>query len=402
MYAYDTRYPSISDLRERARRRLPGFAWEYLSGGIGPEHGLRRNREAFNEVQLVPRYLRDVSDCDTSVTLFGETYAMPIGIAPVGLAGMLWPKSELILARAASQANIPFALSTVGTVDLETIAEVSEGKAWFQLYVPADHYVAEDLLRRARRAGYKVLLVTVDVPVGAKRDRELRNGLTLPPSLSATTIVHAALRPQWSLRTLANGLPRFASIKQYAPPDMRNLGGMTAFITELLAQGVTADHLKMVRDHWTGPVVIKGVLSAADAERALELGADGIVVSNHGGRQIDAAPATIEALPGIVRAVGGRCTVLLDGGIRSGTDVLRAMASGADFTLSGRSFYYSVGALGAKGGQQAVEIFREEISRGLSQLGCTKMAELDQRWLRAGAEAVSRGSRPASDTHSQS
>jgi L-lactate dehydrogenase (cytochrome) len=402
MHAYDTRYPAIADLKERARRRLPKFAWEYLSGGIGPEYGLRRNRDAFNEVQLVPRYLRDVSACDTSVTLFGETYAMPIGVAPVGLAGMLWPQSELILARAASQANIPFTLSTVGTVDLETIAEVSEGKAWFQLYVPADHYVAEDILRRAQRAGYKVLLVTVDVPVGAKRDRELRNGLTLPPRLTPKTFLRAAVRPQWSMRTLSNGLPRFESIKQYAPPDMRNLGGMTAFITELLAQGVTAEHLKMIRDHWTGALVIKGVVSESDAQHACELGADGILVSNHGGRQIDAAPATIQALPGIVEAVGGRCKVLLDSGVRSGTDVLRAMALGADFTLSGRSFYYGVGALGAKGGQQVVEIFREEISHGLAQLGCTKLSALDHRWLGATTDSVNPGSRPTSNTHSQS
>jgi L-lactate dehydrogenase (cytochrome) len=402
MHAYDTRYPAILDLKERARRRLPRFAWEYLSGGIGREYGLRRNREAFDEVQLVPRFLRDVSACDTSVTLFGETYAMPIGVAPVGLAGMLWPQSELILARAASQANIPFTLSTVGTVDLETIAEVSEGKAWFQLYVPADHYVAEDLLRRARRAGYKVLLVTVDVPVGAKRDRELRNGLTLPPRLTPTTILRAAARPQWSMRTLSIGLPRFETIRQYAPPDMRSLGGMTAFITDLLAQGVTADHLKMIRDHWTGALVIKGVVSESDAQHACELGADGVLVSNHGGRQMDAAPATIEALPGIVEAVGGRCKVLLDSGIRSGTDVLRAMALGADFTQSGRSFYYGVGALGARGGQQAVEIFREEISRGLAQLGCTKMAALDHRWLGASTGKVSPGSRQTSNTHSQS
>ena len=373
---YDYHLPAISDLEKRARRRMPKFAFDYLREGIGAEYGLRRNRDALDAVQLTPRYMIDVAECDTTVDLFGKKYALPIGVSPVGLAGMLWPNAEVILARAAKEANIPFTLSTVGTTRLETIAEVAEGNAWYQLYPTVDFKITEDLVSRAAAAGYQVLLVTVDVPAGPKRDRDMRNDLSLPFRLTPATVFRAAIRPRWTVNTLIHGVPQFENLVQYAASDMRKLGGFGAFVADTLAKGVTRDYLQRIRDNWQGTLVIKGILTPEDAEIACDIGAEGIVVSNHGGRQLDAAPASIEVLPAIAEAVRERCTLLMDSGIRSGIDVLRALASGAAFTLSGRSFYYGVGALAEKGGQQSIGILRDEIAASLSQLGYRTIAEL--------------------------
>ncbi len=373
---YDYRLPAISDLEKRAKRRMPKFAFDYLSAGIGSEYGLQRNRAALDAVQLSPRYMVDVGECDTTVELFGENYALPIGVSPVGLAGMMWPNAEVILARAAKQANIPFTLSTIGTTRLEKIAEVAEGRAWYQLYPTVDFKIAEDIVSRAAACGYKVLVVTVDVPVGPKRDRDMRNDLSLPPRPTPATLFQAAIHPQWSLNTLIHGVPQFEDLAQYAAPDMRKPGGVGTFVSEILVKGVSRDYLQRLRDHWQGALIIKGLLTPQDAEMACEISADGIIVSNHGGRQLDAAPASIEALPAIAQAVGDRCTVLMDSGIRNGIDVLRALACGAKFTFSGRSFYYGVGALGQKGGQQSIGILRDEIESGLNQLGYRTLAAL--------------------------
>lgn len=372
---YNPAYPSVADLERAARRRIPKFAWDYLNGGIGDETCLRRNRQAFDAVELTPRYLRDVSHCDISTALFGKHYAMPIGIAPVGLAGMIWPGAEMALAKAAWKARIPYVLSMVGTTALEDIAEVTEGWAWFQLYPAADLDITKDILARAASAGYHELVVTVDVPIGAKRERELRNGLTLPLKLTPANVLGAVSCPWWTLSLLRHGMPRFRNLIPYAPPDMEGMGGLAAFASTLMASGVTHDLLKRIRNQWKGTLIVKGLLSAEDAMNVINIGADGVIVSNHGGRQMDAAPASIEALPEIVRAVGDRCTVMLDSGARNGTDVLRALSRGATFVFSGRSFYYGAGALGAKGGTQCIEIFRDEISRGLAQIGFTDIGE---------------------------
>jgi isopentenyl diphosphate isomerase/L-lactate dehydrogenase-like FMN-dependent dehydrogenase len=382
MLGYNKKYPSIFDLESRARGRIPRFALDYLRGGIGCEVGLQQNRQALDAVKLVPRYLRDISNCDISTSLFGERYAMPIGISPVGLAGMIWPGAESMLAREAQQAQIPFVLSMVGTTALETIAEQTQGKAWFQLYPTADWEITEDLIKRAGTCGYRVLVVTVDTPVRAKRERELRNDLTLPLKLTPRNLFYSALCPVWATAQLRQGLPRFESLSRYAPTDKKSLGGVATFVSELTANGVTKEHLHRIRELWDGKLVVKGLLHAEDAISACDLGADGIIVSNHGGRQMDAAPASIEVLATFVEAVGERCAVMLDSGIRSGTDVLRAMATGAAFVFSGRSFYYGAAALGERGGRQAIEIFRDEITRGLAQLGCSQMSKLDGNWIR--------------------
>lgn len=268
-----------------------------------------------------------------------------------------------------------------GSTKLEDVAEATQGWAWFQLFPTADSKITTDLLSRAATAGYRVLVVTIDVPVGAKRERELRNGLSVPLRLTPRNMLNAALCPWWSMALLRHGMPRFKTLENYAPPDMASLGGMAAFASTLMAPGVTHEILQRIRDQWPGTLVVKGLLCAADAIDACALGADGVIVSNHGGRQMDAAPASIEVLPEIVKAVGHRCTVMLDSGVRCGTDVLRAVASGAACVFSGRSFYYGVGALGERGGTQAIEIFCDEITRGLAQLGCTDITELDRRWL---------------------
>ncbi len=381
MRTYDSRYPSISDLEARARRRLPRFAREYLCGGVGQETGLRRNRAALDRVLLQPAFLRDVSDCSTEVTLFGQSYSMPVGIAPVGLAGLIWPGSEMALAGAACRARVPFTLSMAGTSSLEDIAEATEAWAWLQLYPALDFAISSGVLSRAEAAGYRVLVVTVDVPVGAKRDREIRSALSLPLRMTARNIFSAALSPAWTAALLRHGLPGFGTLAPYAPPDMADLGGLAEFISTLMAKGVSLDELQRIREKWRGSLIVKGILRPEDAAMACAAGADGIIVSNHGGRQLDAAPASIEALPGIVREVGDRCSVMLDSGVRDGLDVLRAMASGAACVFSGRSFYFGVAAMGQRGGSQAIEIFRDEVGRGLAQLGCTDINALDQSWL---------------------
>jgi len=382
MQKYNNKYPAISDLEARAVRRLPKFARDYLCGGIGDENGLRQNRQAFTEVNLVPRYMRDVSSCSMTTPLFGENYSMPVGISPVGMTGMIWPGAEQALANAAHKAGIPYVLSSVGTKALEDIAELTDGWAWFQLYPMAETAITSNLLSRAEASGYRVLVVTVDVPVGAKRDRDIRNGLCLPLRLTASNVWSAFTHPAWSLALLRHGLPRFRTLSRYAPPNMRSLGGMSEFISTLMAPGVSDDILQRIRDEWRGKLLIKGPLCAEDATKACEIGADGIIVSNHGGRLMDAAPATITVLPEIVKAVGKRCTVMVDSGVRCGTDVLRAIASGAACVFSGRSFMFGVAAMGSPGARQAIEIYRDEVHRGLAQLGCTDINQLDKRWLR--------------------
>ena len=282
-------------------------------------------------------------------TIFGRDYALPVGVPPVGLGNMMWPGAELALARAAQAANIPYILSTFSTTDLAEIADAAPDVGWFQLYVPRKMAVMEDLLARVRDAGYRVLVVTLDIPVGAKRNRELRCGLKLPFSMSAEMLWQCATHPAWSLATAAyslrRGLPDFVNVKRYMEGED---SGLAAFITRFNMQGVTRERVAKIREIWDGPVVLKGVQCVADMRAAVELGMDGIIVSNHGGRQLDAAPAAAESLRAVPDEVRGALTVMADSGIRSGMDVVRAAALGAQMTFSGRSFYWGVGALGGR------------------------------------------------------
>ena len=372
---------TIDDLREAARRRIPHLAFDYLDGGAGNEANLRRNRKGFEAVTLRPEYLRDVSDRSQKVTLFGHTYDAPIGVSPVGLANFVWPGTDGALAAMAARRNIPYMLSSVATTSIETIAKIAPDHAWFQVILPDNHETCFDLIRRAREAGMKVLVMTVDIPVPSKRLRDLRNNFMLPFKLEPRVLWDIAAKPAWSLATLKAGTPQFANLLPYIEPGTgaRSLGVAQA---SQVSANVGEDVIKRMRDAWSGPFVLKGVLSARTAEAARRAGADGIIVSNHGGRQIESGPSTIEALPEIVSAVGKDLTVMLDSGIRSGGDIVKAYSLGAAFTFSGRCFVYATGALGPSGGERALDLLADEVDRTLAQIGATGMDELgaDHIW----------------------
>ena len=374
----DTRYPSIADLKARAKRRIPGFAYDYVDAGIDGEHGKQRNRDAWNAIELTPRYLRDVTSADQSAEIFGHRYAMPIGVPPVGLGNMMWPGAELALARACQQANIPYVLSAFSTTLLEDIARAAPDVCWFQLYVPKDVEAMKDLIVRAKTAGFKALVVTVDIAVGAKRNRELKNGLKLPFTFTPQIVWEAVTHPVWSLKTLFHGRPDFVNLNRYRENSAE---GLAAFLTSFNMNGVTRERIEMIRALWAGPLVLKGVQSYGDVRACMDIGIDGIVVSNHGGRQLDAAPSSASSLRAIPAEVRARLTVMVDSGIRTGMDVVRARALGAEMTFSGRSFFWGMGAMGRAGASQVIEIFRDEIDRTLKQLGCPSWEAMDRSWL---------------------
>ena len=375
---YDARYPGIADLKRRAKRRLPNFAFDYLEGGIDDEQAKRRNRQAFHDVHLTPRYLRNVSTIDTQVTLFGTQYALPFGVSPVGLGDMLWPGAETALARAAQNARIPYVLSTFSTTPIESIAKAAPDVCWFQLYVPRSVDILEDMIARVKHAGFRALVVTVDIPVGAKRNRELRNGLKLPFTLTQQMAWQSLTHPTWALQTLARGAPDFVNVARYRTDTSQALSD---FISSMTIPGLPVKRLRKIRELWDGPLIVKGLQAEENFRAAIDCDADGVIISNHGGRQLDAAPATVDTLRSLPNDIASQVTVMIDSGVRSGLDILRVKALGAQAAFSGRSFYYGVGALGAAGATQVIEIFRDELTRSLMQLGCRRFEDLDSSWL---------------------
>ena len=353
----------FADAERLAGRRLPRLFRDYLNGACDGEEGLARNRRAFEAVELVPRYGGDVDTVDCSVTVLGRTWSAPVGVAPVGSGGAMWPDAERDLAAAASRHGLPFVASTASVLPIEAIAAAGAGHVWFQLYKVADEGITADLMRRVAAAGCDTLVVTVDLPVYAKRNRDMRNRLDFPFRLTAGHLVDMALHPAWTLAWARRPRPGFANFTPYARTD--------ADLARLLAMrnAVTWADLAALRRGWPGRILVKGVLAVEDARRCVAEGVDGIVVSNHGGRQFDPAPASIDVLPGIAEAVAGRCAVVLDSGIRSGADVLRALARGADLCLAGRAFYWTVAALGPAGAEHAMRLFRSEIRTALVQAG---------------------------------
>ena len=374
------RYPSVADLERRARRRIPRFAWDYLAGGSGQERLVARNREAFDRVLMTPRFFVDVSDTDLSVELFGTRYAMPIGVAPIGQAGLVWPGVETMLARAAKKAGIPYLLSTVSTAVMEDIGAIGGDHAWFQLYPPADRAIEKDLIARAQASGFGAMIVTIDVPVQARRLRDIRNGFSVPPRINWLNIVQAALAPAWSIATLRHGLPYFRTVEPYVD-DKADMKESVTFLRDQFTGPMSREHFGEIRRLWQGPLIVKGIQHPDDARLVVDLGADGIIVSNHGGRQLDGERATIDVLPEIVEAVGDKTTVMLDSGIRSGLDVVRGLAHGAQFTFSGRSFMFAIAALGEAGGDHVIEILHQELLHVLGELGCPRAADMDAAWL---------------------
>jgi len=372
---FDTRYPDVETLREKARRRMPRFAFEYLDGGCNEDVNLHRNTSELREVRLEPRYIRGFKGADTRCELFGHRYDAPFGVAPVGLQGLMWPNAPEILARAAHKHNIPFILSTVTTMAIERAAELTEGRAWFQLYNPVEERIRRDVIKRASDAGCPVLVVLCDVPTFGYRPRDIRNGLAMPPKMSLANILQILGKPKWALQTLRYGQPTFETIKPYTPGGL-NLKQLGLFMNQTFSGLLDPEKIKPIRDQWPGKLVLKGVASEWDAQQALQLGFDGIIVSNHGGRQLDAGEATIKPLQRLAKAYGDKFTVMVDSGLRGGPDVARAMASGAAFTFMGRSFMYGVGALGARGGDHTISMLKTQFRQNMEQLCCERVADL--------------------------
>ncbi len=378
---FDTRYPAMDDLRTRARRRIPRFAFEYLDGGCNEDVNLDRNRSDLRQVQLIPHYLRDFNGASTKTTLFGVEYDAPVGIAPVGLQGLMWPQAPEILARAAVKHNLPFCLSTVTTGSIETIGKITDGRAWFQLYHPTDNSLRDDILKRCRNSGYETLVILCDVPTFGYRPRDIRNGLAMPPKMSVANFIQIFGRPHWALRTLLNGQPEFATLQPYIPQglDMAQLG---KFMDRTFSGRLNAEKIRPIRDQWKGRIVLKGVANEADAAEAIRLGLDGIIVSNHGGRQLDAGESSIRPLTRIARRYGDQITVMQDSGLRSGPDIARSLASGARFTWMGRSFMYGVAALGKRGGNHVCAMLKMQLQQIMEQLCCERVADLPSHLIR--------------------
>ena len=372
----EKRFPCVADMEVAAKRRMPPFVHDYLVGGLGAETAVQRNLTALAEVLMMPRYLSEVANPLIHTKLFGRTYEAPFGVAPLGLAGLLWPNAERILASAAKKQNIPFILSTYANVSLEKIRPFAGDNGWFQFYPPQLPEVETDILERAKTAGYKTLIVTVDTPVATRRERDIRNGITVPPAFfDLKTLWQMVSHPNWALRMLRAGIPEFETLKPYYPPG-RSITASVQFIADVMQGHITAERFQRIRDAWPGEVVVKGILSSEEAVAYLKLGADGLIVSNHGGRQFDAAPSAVTVLPQIRAAVGTDVPILADGGVRSGLDVARMLALGADFVLLGRPFMYAVAALDSKGGDHVINILRVELKGALAQLGCPTIEQL--------------------------
>jgi (S)-mandelate dehydrogenase len=368
---------NLDDLRRLARKRLPRIAFDFIEGGADDEQCLARNREAFQRYQLVPRYLVDVSRRDQSCTLLGRTYASPFGISPTGLAGLFRPDADLMLAAEAAAANIPYLMSSASTNSIEEAAKVAPHNTWFQIYGTRNDTINDDLVRRARDASLETLVLTVDVPVNSNRERNRRNGFTRPLKLSPAIMFEAMGHPLWVLRYLrSGGMPMMKNWANYAPDGARAGDVADLYGTLTPAPGTTWRSLERVRNLWPGKLVVKGILHHRDAALAMQAGVDGIIVSNHGGRQLDGAPSPVQMLPAIREAVGERVELLLDSGVRRGTDVIVALCLGARAVTFGRPTLYGAAAGGRPGVRKAIEIMRREIDVVMAQIGCTSLKEL--------------------------
>jgi L-lactate dehydrogenase (cytochrome) len=372
---YNSRYASIDDLRRKAKRKVPKFAFEYLEGGCNENVNLHKNTAELREVELLPYYLHDHKGVDLRTELFGHVYDAPFGISPVGLQGLIWPNSPEILAKAALQHNIPFILSTVTTASIERISELTEGRAWYQLYHPAEDSLRDDILKRLQAARYPVLVLLCDVPSFGFRPWDIKNGLAMPPRMTFNNILQIMARPEWAFKTLYHGTPGFATMKPYMPKglDMKQLG---LFMNKTFSGRLNEQKIAPIRDKWKGPIVLKGVATEEDTEMAIKLGLDGIIVSNHGGRQLDAGQSTIRSLEPIVRNYKGRIKIMMDSGIRTGPDIARTLASGAEFAFMGRSFMYSVAALGNEGGNHIISVLKTQLKQVMEQVCCEQPGEL--------------------------
>jgi L-lactate dehydrogenase (cytochrome) len=371
-------FPTIYDLRRGAERRLPHFAFEYGDGGAGDDTGIKHNWAALDAIEMMPRYGVMPSLPPVNVELFGRKYAAPLGVAPMGSPIVVWPGADKLLAKAAQHARVPYTLGVAGGATIEEIAEIAPDVFWMQLYRFAgnDHAIGFDVIRRADAAGAHVLMLTLDVPVRTVRSREVKVGLGGGGKFKPDWRMAASMLkcPGWAIAMLQNGQPRFANIQPYAGAGS-SLNDTIKFARKEMGGAFSWEEVARYRDKWKKPMIVKGLLHPADAEKAVSLGIEGILVSNHGGRQIEALPPPIDCVPAVVKAVGGKATVLFDSGVRSGTDVARALALGANAALAGKAFLWSLGALGSEGPSHAISLFIDELQSALGQIGAHSPAE---------------------------
>jgi L-lactate dehydrogenase (cytochrome) len=370
------RAATIGDLREIARRRVPRAVFDYTDGAAGAEISLRRSREAFERVEFRPRVLRDVSAVDPSTTLLGARSKLPLVLAPTGFTRLMHTEGESAVGRVAERIGVPYALSTMGTTSVEALADAAPGaRRWFQLYLWRDRDASAALVERARAAGYEALVLTVDTPVAGPRLRDVRNGFTIPPALSLRTMANAAVHPRWWVDLFTTPPLEFASLRSWG-------GTVAELVDRVFEPAAVLTDVATLRASWPGALVVKGILDADDARAVVDAGADAVVVSNHGGRQLDRAPTPLEQLPGIVAAVGDRAEIYLDGGITDGADVVAAVAFGARACLVGRAYLYGLMAGGERGVQRAADILTREMTRTMQLLGVASVAELTPERVR--------------------
>lgn len=372
--------PAVKDYRDLAQRRLSRFAFDYLEGGAEDGRSLKRNRAAFEELLFSPRILRDVTEVDASVEIFGKRQSMPAIVGPTGLNGLYWPRAEEVLARAAHAAGVPFVLSTASTSLIEDVRAATDGELWLQLYVQQDRRIAQDMMRRARSAGFSTLMLTVDTTVHGKRDHDVRNGFRMPVPFTPRLLVDLMVHPRWCLRMLRQrGSPQLVNLATSSGTPAK-LSRQAASMSRQMDMSLGWTDIAWLRTHWPGKLIVKGVLSAEDVQAARAHGVDGIVVSNHGGRQLDDAPSPLQALPAAV-AAAGPMAVFVDSGVRRGSDIAKACALGAKAVLLGRAPLYGLASRGPRGVAEVLAILRDEFEITLRLLGQPQAQRLDANAL---------------------
>lgn len=377
-----SRAASIEDLRRMAHKRLPGGVFDYVDGAAEDERTAQRNRGGYDRIEFAPRVLRNVGDVDPSVELLGRRLPSPLVLAPTGFSRILDPQGELAVARAAARAGLPFTLSTLATRSIEEVAAVSNGEKWFQVYVWRDRALVADLLHRAREAGYSTIVITVDTPVLGRRERDVRRGFSLPPKIGLDTLVDGAVHPSWTWAFIRADPIVFANVIGRGVGDGSDPVSLAEYINSQFDPTLSWDDIGWFRDRWDGNIVLKGIQDVADAKLAVQCGVDAIALSNHGGRQLDGSPATVELIRPTVQAVGGQVAIICDGGVRRGSDVVKAVALGADVCMVGRAYLYGLAVGGQRGVEHALELLTSGVARTMALIGCASAAELSPSALR--------------------
>ena len=376
-----SRCADIDDLRLAARRRLPGFVFDFVDGGADGQVGVHKNVEIFEDVGLIPRVLVDVANRSLATTLFGEPQAAPLAIAPTGGVGLLHRDGEIGLARAAAARDIPFTLSTASNVGLERVRDAVDGRLWMQLYTFNDHSISESIIRRADTAGYEALVVTLDTPVAGMRKRDIRH-FTRPGALTLKSRINTLCHPRWMANVLLRGLPGFPNVEAALPSDRRSNHAARIFLMGDKDQSLEMADMARFRDLWPRTLLVKGVLAPDDVGALIDQGVNGVILSNHGGRQLDGTVTPLEMLPAAVEAASGRIPILIDGGVRRGSDIIKAVALGAATVMVGRATLYGMGTAGEVGARRALEILFQEMDRTLALLGCPDVAGLGPDYVR--------------------